>query len=97
MDQLFLLTMPILLVVMTSRERWKKFGSGIAVVILLFFFGLPWVLLIQGLPAAVGLSKEDVLFLFWPVFSILGLLWMRWWVIRAPRTWLDSLTQKDRA
>lgn len=97
LDQLFPLTMPILLVVMTSRERWKKFGGGIAVVILLFYFGLPWVLLIQGMPETSGLGKEAILFLFWPVFSIFGLFWMRWWVIRAPRTWLDSLTQKDPA
>ena len=96
MDHLFPLTMPIVMVVIISRERWKKLGVGIAFVILLFFFGLPWLVFVQGVPKGVGLSKDDILFLFWPVFSVLGLFWVRWWMIRPPRTWLDRFTQKER-
>jgi hypothetical protein len=96
MDHLFPLTMPIMLVVMISRERWKKLGDGIAFLLLWFFFALPWLLFIQGVPARIGLSKDEILFLFWPVFTVLGLLWVRWWMIRPPRTWLDSFRQKER-
>jgi hypothetical protein len=96
MDHLFPLTMPVMLVVMISRERWKKFGDGIAFLLLWFFFGLPWLLFLEDVPAGIGLSKDEILFLFWPVFTVLGLFWVRWWMIRPPRTWLDSFTQKER-
>jgi hypothetical protein len=96
MDHLFPLTMPAMLVVMISRERWKKLGDGIAFLLLWFFFALPWLLYIRGVPAWIALSKDEALFLFLPVFSVLGLLWVRWWMIRPPRTWLDSFTQKER-
>jgi hypothetical protein len=96
MDQLFPLTMPAMLVVMISRERWKKLGDGIAFLLLWFFFGLPWLFFIQGVPEGIGLSTDETLFLFWPVFTVLGLLWMRWWMIRPPRTWLDGFTKKER-
>lgn len=95
-DHLFPLTMPIMLVILISRERWKKLGDGIAFLLLWFFFGLPWLLFAQGVPEGIGLNKDEILFLFWPVFTLLGLLWVRWWMIRPPRTWLDSFTQKER-
>jgi hypothetical protein len=96
LDHLFPLTMPVMLVIMISRERWKKLGDGIAFLLLLFFFGLPWLLFAQGVPEGIRLSKDEILFLFWPVFTVLGLLWVRWWMVRPPRTWLDGFTPKER-
>lgn len=95
LDQLFPLTLPIMLVVMISRERWKKVGDGVAFLLLWFFFGLPWILYFQGVPEGFGLSMEQFLFIFWPVFSVLGLLWARWWMVRPPRTWLDRFAYKE--
>jgi hypothetical protein len=96
LDHLFPLTMPIMLVILISRERWKKLGDGIAFLLLLFFFGLPWLLFAQSVPEGIRLSKDEILFLFWPVFTVLGLLWVRWWMVRPPQTWLDSFTPKER-
>jgi hypothetical protein len=96
MDQLVPLTMPIMLVIVFSRERWLKLGNGIAFLVLLFFFGVPWLLFIRGVPQGIGLRADEILFLFWPVFAIVGLYWVRWWVIRPPRTWLDSLSRTGR-
>ena len=96
LDHLFPLTMPIMVVILISRERWKKLGDGIAFLILWFFFGLSWLLYIQGVPDWIGLSKDEILSLFWPAFTVIGLYWVRWWLVRPPRTWLDSATYMDR-
>ena len=94
MDQLIPLTMPIILIVLISRERWQKLGNGIAFLLLIFFFGLPWMLFTRGAPPGIGLQDDELLFLFWPVFTVIGLYWVRWWTIRPPRTWVDSFPRK---
>ena len=95
-DQLVPLTLPVMLVVLISRERWRKLGTGVALLLLLFYFGVPWLLFTQGAPPEIGLQAEEVLFLFWPLFTFLGLYWIRWWMIRPPRTWLDRATEPIR-
>ncbi len=96
MDQLVLLSMPLMLIVAVSRERWRKLGLAIALMLLLFYFGIPWLLYTQGAPQGIGLTGEELLFLFWPVFAVIGLYWMRWWIIRPPRTWIDNFTQREQ-
>lgn len=96
MDQLVPLMMPVILVIVFLRERWLKLGNGTAFLVLLFFFGAPWLLFLKGVPQGFGLQTDQILFLFWPVFAVVGLYWVRWWVIRPPRTWLDSLQRKGR-
>ena len=91
MDQLVLLTLPVMMVVVISRERWAKFGNGIALLLLLLFSGVPWLLYTQGAPQSIGLQTDEALFLFCPLFTVIGLYWMRWWMIRPPRTWLDQV------
>jgi hypothetical protein len=90
-DQLVLLTLPVILIVVVARERWRKLGNIIAILLLVFFLGVPWLVETQGVPQNVDLSTDEVLFLFWPLFAVLGLYWMRWWIIRPPRTWLDQV------
>jgi len=33
------------------------------------------------------------MFLPLPVLVLIGLYWVRWWIIHPPRTWLDDVTQ----
>ena len=94
MDQLIPLTMPIILTVVISRERWRKLGNGVAFLLLIFFFGLPWLIYTRGAPSGIGLQDDELLFLFWPVFTVIGLYWVRWWMIRPPRTWVDNFPRK---
>jgi hypothetical protein len=96
MDQLVPLTLPVMMIVLVSRDRWRKFGYGIAILLLAFFFGVPWLLVTQGVPQGFDLSVDEILFLFWPVSSLVGLYWMRWWMIRPPRTWLDQVGKMKR-
>jgi hypothetical protein len=97
LDQLILLIFPVMVIVLISRERWKKLGNGIAFLLLIFYFGVPWLVFTQGIPQGFSLGKDEILFLFWPVSAIIGLYWVRWWMIRPPRTWLDTFSHKDRS
>ena len=97
LDQLLPLAMPIILVIVISRERWQKLGNGIAILLVLFFFGVPWLIYTQGVPPGISLDADEILFLFWPIFAVIGLYWIRWWMIRPPRTWLDNFPSKDRS
>jgi len=96
LDHLFPLTLPVMLVAIVSRERWKKLGDVISFLLLWFFFGVPWLIYLQDVPQGIGLSKDQILFLFWPVFTVLGLYWVRWWMVRPPRTWLDRFAYRER-
>lgn len=96
MDQLLPLTFPIVLIIVISRERWQKLGNGIAILLLLFFFGLPWLLYTRGTSLELNLPVDDLLYLFWPVFAVIGLYWVRWWMIRPPRTWLERFSNRGR-
>jgi len=71
-----------------------KLGNGLAFLLLIFFFGLPWMLFTRGAPPGIGLQDDELLFLIWPVFTVIGLYWVRWWMIRPPRTWADSFPRK---
>jgi hypothetical protein len=95
-DQIVSQTFPVILILVISRERWKKLGNGVALLLLLFYFGLPWIIFTQGLPQEIGLSTNEILFLFWPIFTVLGLYWIRWWTLRPPRTWLERATEPIR-
>jgi hypothetical protein len=97
MDQLLPLILPIMLVIVISRERWQKLGNGIAVLLTLFFFGVPWLVYTGGVPQGIGLPVDEILFLFWPLFTVIGLYWVRWWTIRPPRTWVDTFPRKDHS
>ena len=89
LEQLVPLILPLMLIIIISRERWQKLGNGIALLQLAIYFGVPWLLFTQGLPQRIGIGVNDLIFLLWPSLAILGMYWIRWWTIRPPRTWLD--------
>lgn len=68
-------------------DRWRYW---LTIVLWLIVFGVPWGLYVHGLVFRDRFS-QDLLFLFFPVFLIVGLYWTRWWFVRPPRTWLDHI------
>lgn len=90
LDNLVPLLFPAILFLVTVRERWKRIGDGLAVILLTAMTGLPWLFYLGVLPA-LRLSTPETLYLFLPLFTLLGLYWMRWWMIRPPRTWMDHV------
>jgi len=94
LDNLVPLLFPAMLFLVTVRERWKRAGDGLAITLLVVMTGLPWLLYLGYLPP-LRLSAQEVLYLFLPLFTLLGLYWMRWWMIRPPRTWLDHVSKME--
>ncbi len=91
LDNLVVLFFPIILFLVTVRERWKRIGEGIAIVLLAALFAAAW-LFFFGFLALPSLAASEALYLFLPLTALLGLYWMRWWIIRPPRTWLEHIS-----
>jgi hypothetical protein len=88
MQNLVVLILPLALIVAIVRERWRA-GYWMAAVLLLGAFGAPWLLLRQIDDPNL---RSSLIFLFLPVFTVLGLYWVRWWTTRPPRTWLERIS-----
>ena len=75
-------------------ERWEKRPYLILTLITLIFFALP--LLLRWPTIAARPPSDGLTFLLPPVLTILGLYWVRWYVVRPPRTWLDGVKRELR-
>ncbi len=72
-------------------ERWKKHPYLILTLIVILFFVFP--LALQPLIASRSLA-DGLTFLLPPLLILIGLYWIRWYVIRPPRTWLDGVKRE---
>ena len=89
LSHLVVLAPSVVWICAASFHRARR-GLGVALAAALVAFVVPW--LIAGRGHLVGdRSAHDYLFLFYPVFSIVGLYWTRWWILRPNRTWLDEV------
>jgi len=88
MEHLSVLIIPLALIFSIVYERWRKFGSILTILLVLVVFILPWTIYLVMLDN-FGIIAKDILFLFNPVCTIIGLYWIRWWAIRPPRVWSD--------
>lgn len=70
-------------------NRWRS-GYWLAGLVLLIAFLLPWGWFVRWYWLRDGLA-HDLLLLFLPAFTALGLYWTRWWFVRPPLTWLDHV------
>lgn len=89
-ENLALLILPLALIFAVAHDRWKRIGSLLIALLLVLLFAVPWAVYLS-LPAQYQALTGEILFLFLPVFTVIGLYWIRWWAIRPPRVWADSL------
>ncbi len=73
-------------------ERWPKRPYLILSLFCLVFFAFP--LVIRWELAADPFRADGLIFLLLPALTIVGLYWMRWYVVRPPRTWLDGVKRE---
>lgn len=92
MEHLSVLIIPLALIFAVVYERWNKYGSGLTILLLLLVFLLPWSITISPFNP-FGERSQEFLFLFLPLFTIIGLYWIRWWAIRPPRIWSDLVNR----
>lgn len=88
MEHLVVLIIPLALIFAIVHDRWRKIGDVLATLLLLIIFAVPWGIYLFT-RSRFGSAAQDIIFLFLPLFTILGLYWIRWWAIRPPRIWTD--------
>lgn len=88
LEHLAVLIIPLALVFAIVRDRWQRTGTLLTILLLLLVWGLPWGLFFFDVPLLSHL-KAELTFLFPPLFTVIGLYWIRWWAIRPPRIWAD--------
>jgi hypothetical protein len=89
MSNLIVMFPGLALVFAAITDRWRYWLTTFLWLIVL---GVPWGLFVRAILFREQVS-QDLLFLFFPLFLIIGLYWTRWWFLHPPRTWLDRVTQ----
>jgi hypothetical protein len=84
MEHLAVLAIPLALIFAVVHDRWKRIANFLTVLLMLFVFIVPWSLSL--IPDQIA---QSIIFLFLPLFTVIGLYWIRWWAIRPPRIWTD--------
>ncbi len=89
LSNLVVLFPSLALIFAATASRWRG-GYWLASLLWLIAFLMPWALFVRWYWLHEQRSY-DYLFLFAPVFTVVGLYWTRWWFLRPPRTWFDHV------
>jgi hypothetical protein len=88
MENLIVLVIPLALVFSVVHARWRRIGSGLTILFMFIIFAVPWLLYFLTLTRSETIFHE-LIFLFLPLSTLIGLYWIRWWAIRPPRIFSD--------
>ena len=83
------LLLPLVLILTLAWERWQRRRVLVIVLILLLALMIPFGLYLRSVYVYDPLIT-DLLSIFPPIAALVGLYWMRWWIIRSPRPWFDQ-------
>ena len=88
----FIMMLPALFLVFSLWEaRWRSGGRiAVWVSLVVLGFGL-WPLFLSTVQ---GNQEQTVMYLPYPFFCLIGLLWVRWWAINPPRVLLQDFAQR---
>lgn len=89
LSSLVALTPSLVLITAAALQR-SRAGVWFAAFMLVLIIAFPWFLFSQWFVFRDDRGR-DLLFLFFPSMSLLGLYWTRWWFLQPPRTWLDEI------
>ena len=84
------LTLPFILILTLVWERWTRNRVWVSAFILILVVFIPYAIRFEVL-FAFGSLYSNLLAVLPPVAAIIGLYWMRWWVLHSPRTWFDQI------
>jgi len=80
----------LMMIVLLAWERWTRQRIFVTVLLLFIFMFVPYWLQYQ-VDHTADRFYADISRILPPVATVLGLYWMRWWVIRPPRLWADQI------
>lgn len=84
------LILPLVLIIALIWERWTRIKFLVVVLVILAAWLVPFGLYVETVVRYVPLYTQ-LLSVVPPVATIIGLYWMRWWVLHSPRTWADKI------
>lgn len=91
MEHLAVLILPLALIFAVAYDRWHRFVGFAA---LFLVFAAPWTAHFM-VAEQFGETTQNMLYLFLPISTIVGLYWIRWWAIKPPRTWRDLASRSS--
>ncbi len=92
MEHLAVLVIPLALIFAIVHNRWRRLGNALTLLLMLVIFILPWTLYLFAVNR-FGAIAQEMIFLFLPLSTLIGLYWIRWWAIRPPRILSDFATR----
>ncbi len=84
------LLLSFVLILALAWERWQGYRVLISILIFLLAVLIPYGLYIRAVLIYDPLIT-DLMSVLPSIAAIVGLYWMRWWVLRSPRTWFDQI------
>ncbi len=85
-----ILFIPMILIFSIIKERWQRAGDRIVLgVMIVLFVGL-WAIFLNTVEYGNQAQQSSIMFVPMPLFSLVGLYWARWWIIRPTRLILAS-------
>ena len=84
------LILPFVLILSLVWERWQRRRVLYTVLVILLVLLVPLSLYLRSVYIYDPLIL-DLIAALPPIAAVIGLYWMRWWVLRSPRTWFDRL------
>ncbi|HML39999.1 MAG TPA: glycosyltransferase family 87 protein [Bellilinea sp.] len=88
----FILALPALTLVFAGwTNRWRRYGSVVSIITMLFIFTVIWLLFLGTFSQVLDPFIRPVLFFPLPFFAFILLYWVRWWTIHPPQVWFDNI------
>ena len=84
------LILSFILILALVWERWQRHRVFFIILIFLPVLLIPFGLYLRAIQIYDPLVI-DLMAALPPIAAIIGLYWMRWWVIRSPRVWFDQI------
>lgn len=91
LDEMVML-LPLILFIAVLDERWlRQRNGGLGGLLILILLAGYWFVVAGLAKAGNSAHTNETLMLSLPIILMIGLFWMRWWAVRPPRTWSDTL------
>lgn len=89
----FILLFPALILVLSIIvDRWQGQANWITAAFLALLLVIPWIIFIATVQRSYQPVQSPVMFIPLPLISLVGLYWIKWWVISPSRKiWDDNL------
>ena len=84
------LILPFVLILALVWERWQRRRVWMTVPIIALALFIPFGLYLRTVYVYDPLVS-DLIAVLPPIAAIVGLYWMRWWILHSPRTWFDQI------